>query len=330
MRKIMKKRVTSGIQPSGRLHLGNYLGMVRQAVALQESGQYDCFYFIVDYHSLTQRYQPATKSREIYEMAIDLLAAGLNPKKAAVFIQSHVLEHTNLAWIFNTLTSVGQLERMVEYKEKIQAGQIPNVGLFDYPVLMAADILIYKGELVPVGEDQRQHLELTRRLARVFNQRFGRTFPEPKALLTGASRIMSLTDPRKKMSKSMPAGCLFLSDSPKAIRQKIMAAVTDSWGKISYDPQKRPGISNLVLIYAELAETSVAEVVRQFEASNYLAFKKELAELVIRQFTAFRQKRAALMKERSRVMKLMETGARRARLVAEGTMKEVRRKIGLL
>ncbi|MBI2013104.1 MAG: tryptophan--tRNA ligase, partial [Candidatus Colwellbacteria bacterium] len=211
----MAKIVLSGIQPSGTLHLGNYLGFLRQAVALQDNPNYRRFYAIVDLHSLTGRYSPREKTKEIYELAVDLLAGGIDPKKSTLFIQSHVPEHTELSWIFNTITSMGQLERMVEYKEKVAQGLTPNVGLFDYPVLMAADILIYKAELVPVGEDQLQHLELARDTARSFNRRFGRTFPEPKAILTKVPRVMSLNSPKQKMSKSLPAGCLFLTDSPK-------------------------------------------------------------------------------------------------------------------
>ena len=326
----MTKTVLSGIQPSGTLHLGNYLGFLRQAVALQDDPNYRRFYSIVDLHSLTGRYIPKEKTKEIYELAVDLLAGGIDPKKSTLFIQSHIQEHANLAWIFNTITSVGQLERMVEYKEKISQGLTPNAGLFNYPVLMAADILIYKAELVPVGDDQLQHLELARDTARAFNRRFGKTFPEPKAILTKAERVMSLNNSRQKMSKSLPAGCLFLTDSPKVMREKIMRAETDSHTEIGYDPVRRAAISNLVMIYAELSDMTTSEVVKTFKGVGYAEFKKELAELAIKTFKPFQERRAKLIKNRAQVMRILEDGAKKARPIAEATMNEVRRKIGLL
>ena len=324
------KIVTSGIQPSGTLHLGNYLGMLQQAVQLQDNSNYRRFYFIVDLHSLTGRYSPKEKAKEIYELAVDLLASGIDPKKSTLFIQSHVKEHTELTWIFNTITSMGQLERMVEYKEKVAQGITPNAGLFDYPVLMAADVLIYKGELVPVGEDQLQHLELARDTARAFNQRFGKTFPEPKAILTKAPRVMSLNNARQKMSKSLPQGCLFLTDSPKVMREKIMRAETDSYTEIGYDPARRGAISNLVMIYAEFSRLTTSEVVKMFKGVGYAEFKKELAELIIRTFKPFQERRVRLVKNRSQVMKVLEKGAKSAAPIAHATMEEVRRKVGLI
>ena len=324
------KTVTSGIQPSGTLHLGNYLGMLRQAVELQNNSNYRRFYFIVDLHSLTGRYSQKEKAKEIYELAVDLLAGGILPTKSTLFIQSHVKEHTELAWIFNTITSMGQLERMVEYKEKIVQGLVPNVGLFDYPVLMAADILIYKGELVPVGDDQRQHLEVTRDIARTFNSRFGKTFPEPKAILTHTPRVMSLNNARQKMSKSLPQGCLFLTDAPKVMREKIMRAETDSHTEIGYDPARRGAISNLVMIYAELSGLTTSQVVKMFKGVGYAEFKKELAELIIKTFKPFQERRAKLVKNRSQVMKVLEKGAKSAAPIAHATMEEVRKKVGLI
>ena len=189
---MKKPIVVSGIKPTGILHIGNYLGMLKNAVALQESNKYECFYFVADYHALTQRYDPKEKAKEIFDIAVDILAAGIDPKKSTIFLQSHIPEHANLAWIFNTITSMGMLERMVEYKEKLSEGHVPNVGLFDYPVLMAADILIYKGEYVPIGDDQRQHLELARDIVRTFNGRFGKTFKEPQRIYpnTIAARLL--------------------------------------------------------------------------------------------------------------------------------------------
>ncbi|MEX2033031.1 MAG: tryptophan--tRNA ligase [Candidatus Colwellbacteria bacterium] len=324
------KTVVSGIQPSGTLHLGNYLGFLRQAVALQDNSSHRRFYFIVDLHSLTGRYNSKEKAKEIYELAADLLAGGILPTKSTLFIQSHIEEHANLAWIFNTITSVGQLERMVEYKEKVAQGITPNAGLFDYPVLMAADILLYKGELVPVGEDQLQHIELTRDTARAFNRRFGKTFPEPKAILTKTPRVMSLNNARQKMSKSLPQGCLFLTDSPKVMREKMMRAETDSHTEVGYDPARRGAISNLVMIYAELSDMTTSQVVKMFQGVGYAEFKKELAELVVRTFKPFQERRAKLIKNKAQVMKTLEQGAKTAQPVARATMGEVRRKVGLI
>ena len=277
--------------------------MLRQAVELQNNSNYRRFYFIVDLHSLTGRYSQKEKAKEIYELAVDLLAGGILPTKSPLFIQSHVKEHTELAWIFNTITSMGQLERMVEYKEKIAQGLVPNVGLFDYPVLMAADILIYKGELVPVGDDQRQHLEVTRDIARTFNSRFGKTFPEPKAILTHTPRVMSLNNARQKMSKSLPQGCLFLTDAPKVMREKIMRAETDSHTEIGYDPARRGAISNLVMTYAELSGLTTSQVVKMFKGVGYAEFKKELAELIIKTFKPFQERRGEMGKNHSQLMK---------------------------
>ncbi|MBI2010917.1 MAG: tryptophan--tRNA ligase [Candidatus Colwellbacteria bacterium] len=325
----MAKILVSGLKPSGTLHLGNYLGMLKQAVVLQEKS-YRRFYFIADYHSLTLKYKASEKAKEIFEMAVDALAAGLDPKKSTIFIQSHIKEHANLTWIFNNITSVGELTRMVEYKEKVAQGQVPNAGLLDYPVLMAADILVYKGEVVPVGEDQLQHLELSRTIARTFNNRFGKTFPEPKAILTKAPRIMSLADPKQKMSKSISRGCLFLTDSAKVIKEKVAAAQTDSHKEISYDPEKRPGISNLVLIYAELTNSSPIQLVKKFKGVGYREFKSELARVIDKEFKPFRENRKKLLANKSKVVKILEAGAKQARPVAEATMAEVRRKVGLI
>lgn len=326
----MAKTVVSGFKPSGVLHIGNYLGALRQAVELQEEKNYRRFYFIADYHSLTQKYIAREKGKEIYEMVVDVLAIGIDPKKSTFFMQSHINEHADLAWIFNTLTSVGELERMVEYKEKVAQGQVPNAGLFDYPVLQAADVLIYKGELVPVGEDQQQHLELARTIARTFNSRFGRTFPEPKAILTKTPRVMSLNNARQKMSKSLPQGCLFLTDKPQVMREKIMRAETDSYSEIGYDPARRAAISNLVMIYAELSGLTTSAVVKQFRGAGYAEFKKELAELVIQTFKSFQERRAKLFKNKTQVMKVLERGAKSAQPIARATMAEARRRVGLI
>lgn len=326
----MKPVVVSGLKPSGELHIGNYLGMLQNARRLQDTNTYTCLYFIADYHSLTVQYDPKEKGEEIFLMAVDALSAGIDPKKSTLFIQSHIPEHANLAWIFNTLTSVGALERMVEYKEKIAQGQVPNAGLFDYPVLMAADILLYKAEKVPVGDDQRQHLELARDVARTFNGRFGKTFKEPTALTTDAPRVMSLDDPTKKMSKTLPHGCLYLGDSPDVIRRKVKAATTDSLREIGYDPEHRPGVSNLILIYSEFSGLSISAVVAKFKEAGYAQFKQVLADLLVEKLAPINARRQVLLKDRKTVIKILANGMRRVKPVAEKTMVEVKKKVGLL
>ena len=216
-------RILSGIQPSGELHIGNYLGAIKNWVKLQNDSKNECWFFVADYHSITENYDPKEKPKEILNLTADLLSLGLNPEKSVIFQQSQIPGHADLTWIFNTLTPLGELERMTQYKDKAASQkQNINVGLFDYPVLMAADILIYKSEAVPVGEDQVQHLELTREIARRFNDKFGKVFPEPKPLLTESARIMSLIDPAKKMSKSGgEKSYIAISDSPEVIKEKI-------------------------------------------------------------------------------------------------------------
>lgn len=326
----MKPIIVSGFKPSGELHIGNYLGALKNAIELQNSNKYNCFYFIADYHALTQRYKPEEKKKEIYKMAVDALAAGLNPQKSTIFIQSCILEHANLAWILNTITSVNRLQGMIEYKEKLSEGQMPNVGLLDYPVLQAADILLYKAEAVPIGEDQKQHLELTRDLARIFNNRFGQTFKEPKTILTKIPRVMSLDNPNKKMSKYFSNGCLYLSDKPKIIRGKIKSAVTDSGREIIYNPENKPAISNLLLIYSEFSNEPIKKLEKQFNGVNYSEFKAELAELIIKYLKPIQERRAKLIKNRNKVMKILASGAEKARIIAQATMEEVKKKIGLI
>ena len=327
---MSKPILISGFKPSGELHIGNYLGALKNAVELQNSGKYNCFYFIADYHSLTQRYKPEEKKEEIYKMAVDVLAVGIDPQKSVFFIQSHILEHANLAWIFNTISPVGRLQGMIEYKEKLSEGQTPNMGLLDYPVLQAADILLYKAEAVPIGDDQKQHLELTRDLVKIFNDRFGKTFKEPKAILTKIPRVMSLDNQNKKMSKSFPNGCLYLSDNPKIIREKIKSAVTDSGREIIYNPENKPAISNLLLIYSEFSGKSIKELEKRFKGVNYSEFKAELAEVMIEFLKPIQERRAKLIKNRKEVIKILEAGAAKARIATQKTMEEVKKKIGLI
>lgn len=326
---MSKKVVVTGFQPSGSLHIGNYLGAFKQAIELQKK-PYKRYYFIADYHSLTQRYDAKQKAKDIFNLAVDALALGIDPKKSTFFVQSHIKEHANLAWILSTITPMGELERMVEYKEKVTQGQIPNAGLFNYPVLMAADILIYDADIVPVGDDQRQHLELTRTLARSFNKRFGKTLKEPMALHNRTSRVMSLNNPTQKMSKSIPTGCLFLSDSPAVIKKKIMSAQTDSQREIGYDPKKRPAVSNLVNIYAGFAGISNEAVIRKYKNLGYAKFKSDLATLLANSLAPFREKRTKLMKNKKAVLKILEGGDSRASEAAVRKLVDIKQRVGLI
>jgi tryptophanyl-tRNA synthetase len=323
-------RVLSGIQPTGKLHIGNYLAAITQWLNLQKKEE--CIFFITDLHSLTAPYEPKTLQKRILETAIEYLAAGLDPKKSILFVQSQIKEHSELCWLLNTITPVGELERMTQYKEKSkQFKKNINAGLLDYPVLQAADILLYQTDIVPVGKDQVQHIELTRTIARKFNQRFGKTFKIPKPLLPKiGDKIMSLANPKKKMSKSIPKSCLFLFEQPKNIRKKIMAAVTDTGREIKYNPIKKPGISNLLTIYSLFSEKSIQESEKDFKGKGYQEFKKSLAELLINKLEPFRKKRKKLLKKEVYVRKILENGSKRAQTIAQSTMKGVRKKMGLI
>ena len=339
-------RIISGIQPSGKLHIGNYLGAIKNWVRLQgdqkpariasriEAGGNDCFFFIADYHSITENYNPEEKSKEILDLAIDLLALGLNPKKSVIFQQSQIPAHTNLAWVFNALVKISELERMTQFKNKAaEQKENINMGLFDYPVLQAADILIYKAEAVPVGEDQVQHIELTRDIARRFNDKFGKTFPEPKPILTETPKIMSLTDPTKKMSKSGgDKSYIALADSLETIMEKIKSATSDAGG----GKDKRGG-ENLLTIFNAFAETEsektkYANYKKDHETGKlkYSEFKPRLAELIAGYFADYRKKRAELSKNPEYIKKILKDGAKKASAIAEKTLKEVKEKIGLI
>ncbi len=325
----MKPVVLSGIQPSGRLHIGNYLGALKNFVDLQNSGEYNCHFCVVDLHSLTEKFTPEEKTQQIIELAATFLAAGLDPDKSTLFIQSHVPAHTQLTWILNTITPMGELERMTQYKDK--SGRMEaNAGLFDYPVLQVADIILYDAAVVPVGDDQDQHLELTRTLARKFNGRFGQTFIEPKALHTDIPRLMSLDDPERKMSKSMPSGCLFIDDEPEVIKKKIMSAVTDSGSDIKFDEIHKPGISNLLMIMSALSLKSFADLEKEFADQQYGTFKSAVAELVTKHFSTIREKKAELMKSPEKVLAVFKEGGEKANKIAAAKVAEVYKKIGLI
>ena len=323
-------RVLSGIQPTGSIHIGAYLAAIKQWTELQQSEE--CIFFIADLHALTIPHNPEEFARATLNTAVELLAAGLNPEKCLIFVQSQVKEHTELAWILNTLTPVSELERMTQYKEKSkQFKKNLNTGLLTYPVLQAADILLYQTDSVPVGKDQLQHLELTKTIARKFNKKYGETFKVPQALtLPVGAKIMALNNPKKKMSKSAPRSCLYLFDEPEAIKKKIMSAVTDTGKIIRYDPVKKPGIANLLTIYSAISLKPIKAVEKKFKGKGYADFKKQLSALLIQKLEPFRRKKKELLQREVYVREILERGRKRAQVLASTTMREVYRKMGLL
>jgi tryptophanyl-tRNA synthetase len=323
-------RIFSGIRPTGKLHIGNYLGAIKQWLSLQENNE--CIFCIVDLHGITTPYNPKELQKNILETAVTYLVAGLNPEKSIIFIQSQVREHSELAWLLETITPIGELKRMTQFKEKSKKSpKYINAGLLNYPILMAADILLYQTDSVPVGKDQIQHVELARTIARKFNQKFGKTFKEPKALLSEfGQKIMSLQEPKKKMSKSDDIkSCIGLFDSPQEIRKKIMSAVTDNGKQIKYNPQRKAGISNLLTIYSLFGAKSIEEIEIMFKNKGYAYFKKSLAELLINSLEPFRRKRKELLSREVYVREILKKGARRAEIIAQSTMRQARKKMGL-
>jgi tryptophanyl-tRNA synthetase len=323
-------RVLSGIQPSGQLTLGNYIGAIQNFVKLQD--EHECFYMVVDLHAVTVPQDPAALREQTESVAALYLAAGVDPKKSAIFIQSHVPAHAELGWIMTTLAYMGELERMTQFKEKAAGKTSIPAGLFVYPTLMAADILIYNADLVPVGDDQKQHLELTRDLAERFNGRYGETFklPEPYMPKIGA-RIMSLDDASKKMSKSNPNPNSYISllDEPDVIRRKISRAVTDSGREVRYDPGTKPEVSNLISIYAHCAGMTVEEVERRYEGQGYGQFKKDLAEHVVAVLEPL-QARYREIRGSGELSRVLKEGAERASEVANRTVALVKERMGFL
>lgn len=317
-------RILSGIRPSGALHLGNYVGAIKQWVELQRT--HEVFYMIADLHALTTPYSPSEFPQQIRETVADYLAAGLNPKRATIFLQSHVLETTQLMWILATLTPTGELGRMTQYKEKVREGAPANAGLLNYPILMAADILLYRAEGVPVGEDQVQHVELARSLARKFNRAFGNLFPVPQPLLTEGKRVMSLKDPHRKMSKTGDEG-IALTDDPASIKRKLAKAVTATSGG-----GKSLGVENLLVLLRTFAAPAV---VARFEGAErngtirYAELKATLAQTIADHFAPFRAKRRQLLADPASIAKILEQGARQARVVATETITRVYQKVGL-
>ena len=323
-------RILSGIQPTGSMHIGSYIGAVSQWKKLQETGE--CLFFIADLHALTVPQNPKEFPSQVMQTAVEMIAAGLDPEKSIIFVQSEVKEHTELYWLLSTLTPLGELERMTQYKNKSkQFKENINAGLLNYPVLQAADILLYQIDSVPVGEDQKQHLELTRTLAKKFNQKYGETFKIPDALtLKIGAKIMALNDPKKKMSKSQPESCLFLFDEPEVIKKKIMSAVTDTGKAIKYDPDKKPGISNLLAIYSLVGQKPISELEKKFKNKGYGDFKKSLTELLILKFEPFRLKKKELLSREVYIKEILERGRKKAQFIAQATMQDVRKKMGLI
>ncbi|MBU0722533.1 tryptophan--tRNA ligase [Patescibacteria group bacterium] len=325
-----KPTVFSGVQPSGILHLGNYLGALVQWVEMQD--QYNCIFSVVDYHAITIKQNPEELKKRIINVVKMYLASGINPEKAIIFQQSAVSAHTELAWILNCVARIADLNKMTQFKEKAgDQEKTVSVGLYDYPILMAADILLYNTDIVPVGDDQIQHVELTRTLARRFNREYGQIFKVPEVIIKKqGARIMGLDDPTKKMSKSAgsPANYIALTDSPEVATKKIMRAVTDSDSEIKYDLKKKPAIANLMTIYSLLAGLSLKELEQNYKNKGYGDFKKGLAQAISKFLTQFQIKYNSFTDEK--VKQILKHGADKIRPIAEETLKNVKNKLGII
>ena len=328
----VKKTLLSGIQPSGNLHLGNYLGAVKNWAALPD--EFNCFYFMADLHTLTVRQNPAELRLRSTTQLAQYIACGLDPEKNVLFLQSHVHEHAELGWILNCYTMFGELSRMTQFKDKCakNADNI-NGGLFTYPSLMAADILLYQADYVPVGEDQKQHCELTRDIANRFNNLYGETFkvPEPYIPKVGA-RIMSLGNPTSKMSKSDPTGCVFLMDSPEEIARKFKRAITDSDTErcVRYDPENKPGVANLMNIYASVTGKSFDEIESEFAGKGYGVFKPAVGDAVIETLRPIREEAERILADKAYLKQVYTDGAMKASSVARKTLRKVYKRVGLV
>jgi len=327
----LKKKVFSGVQPSGNLHIGNYLGAIRNWVEVQ--GQYENVFCVVNAHAITVPQEPAVLHAKTREVAAIYMACGIDPEESVVFVQSHVPAHFELTWMLNGITPMGWLNRMTQFKEKAgEERESVSTGLFDYPVLMASDILLYDADLVPVGSDQTQHIELTRDIAQRFNYLFGDTFKLPQALVreTGA-RIMALDEPTKKMSKSSesPMGAVDLLDTPDAIKRKIMRAVTDPLRGIAFDPE-RHGLFNLLTIYQLLSGSSRDQIESHFEGKGYAELKRELVDLVVESLRPIQECYAQIMAEPQYLEDVLARGAERASVISEAKLRQAKEHMGLL
>jgi len=327
-----KKRMLSGIKPSGDLTLGSYLGAVKNWA--ERANDYDCFYFMADLHAITVRQNPADLRRRTLEQLAQYIACGLDPEKNTLFIQSHVHQHAELGWVLDCYSMFGELSRMTQFKDKCakNADNI-NGGLFTYPSLMAADILLYQADYVPVGEDQKQHCELTRDIANRFNNLYGETFkvPEPYIPKVGA-RIMSLGNPTSKMSKSDPAGCVFLMDSPEEIARKFKRAITDSDTEryVRYDPENKPGVANLMNIYASVTGKSFDEIESEFAGKGYGVFKPAVGDAVIETLRPIREEAERILADKAYLKQVYTDGAMKASSVARKTLRKVYKRVGLV
>ena len=323
-------KIFSGIQPTNELHIGNYLGAIAQWIELQNNNE--CLFWVADLHALTVPYEPRELKKRTLEVVATFLAAGVNPEKSIIFKQSDVKEHSELAWLLSTITPVGDLERMTQYKDKSQKfKQNINAGLLNYPVLMAADILLYQSDRVPVGIDQKQHIELAREIAKKFNKKFGEVFKIPDGLYSKlGAKIMSLTNPEKKMSKSDgPQSFISLFDSPEQIKKKIASATTDSGKEIKYNPEQKPGVSNLLTIYSLFSDKPIKELEKEFSNKGYAELKKSLAELLIEKLAIFRIKKQEFEKNPEIIENILNDGATRARSLAQQTMQKARVAMGI-
>ena len=328
------KRVLSGIQPtSDSFHLGNYLGALKQWVELQDGN--DAFYCIVDLHALTGDLDPALLRKRILTSAAQLIALGISPEKSTLFVQSHVAEHNQLGWIMECIAGFGEANRMTQFKDKSAKGGADSarVGLFTYPMLQAADILLYQAHYVPVGEDQRQHIELTRDLATRFNTRFGDTFRIPEGyILKSGAKIYDLQEPTNKMSKSAgsAAGVLEIMDTPEANTKKIKSATTDAGREVTFDEKEKPGISNLLTIHAALSGKSVADLENEFAGKGYGDFKAAVAEVVVEYLRPIRSRALQLLDDEAHLVKVLHAGADKARTVASATVAQTYKNLGLV
>jgi len=326
-----KPSVLSGIQPTAdSFHIGNWFGALRQWVQMQET--HNCFYSVVDLHAITADFDPKLLKKRTLTSFAQLLAVGVDPSKSTIFVQSQVPQHAQLAWVLSCFTGFGEANRMTQFKDKTQKGgsERSSVGLFTYPILQAADILLYQANQVPVGEDQRQHLELTRDLATRFNNQFGQTFTVPEAyIVKETAKILDLQDPTSKMSKSSPSGCIFILDEPSVVMKKFKTAVTDSGKEIKYDPENKPGVSNLISIIKSVTNKSIQEIENSFVNKGYGDLKTYAGEVVVEQvINPFREKTNNLLNDEKTLTNLMSEGAQKAEQVASNTLKNVYEKVG--
>lgn len=327
-----KKVMLSGIQPSGDLHLGNYLGAIKNWSARSE--EFDCYYFMADMHTITVRQDPAALRRRTLEQLAQYIACGLDPEKNTLFIQSHVHQHAELGWVLNCYTMFGELSRMTQFKDKSSKhAENINGGLFTYPALMAADILLYQPDYVPVGDDQKQHVELTRDVAQRFNNIYGDVFkvPEPYIPKTGA-RVMSLNAPDAKMSKSIPEGCVFLMEKPEDIQRKFKRAITDSDAErcVRYDPENKPGVANLMTIYAAVTGKDYPEIEAEFDGMGYGKFKPAVGEAVVEALRPIREEAERILRDKAYLESVYKNGAEKASYVANKTLRKVYKKVGFV